>query len=188
MVGGSNPECFEDSYSELKPLIDKKNDAYRKFLQVGTRSRRSAFKSLQQMVRKFVVKAKENWVNKVATEGEAVRQDGQVRWGSICRLQRIHSVRRPVKVAAVLKTNGELTKGPEEVTECWYEHFKKLLTIQSIYDGNVIANVPTLPPLLCYDDPPTSEELETALSQLKTRKVGSLSGIVPCGCWSYCAV
>jgi len=175
----SNPEWFEDSYSELKPLIDKKNDAYRKFLQVGTRSRRSAFKRLQQIVRKAVVKAKEDWVNKVATEGEAARRDGQARWGSIRRLQRAHSGRRPVKTAAVLKTNGELTKGPEEVTERWYEHFKKLLNIQSIYDEDVIAAVPTLPPLLGYDDPPTSEELEDALSQLKTRRAGGLSGIVP---------
>ena len=37
----SNPEWFEDSYSELKPLIDKKNDTYRKFLQgrIGVHSR-----------------------------------------------------------------------------------------------------------------------------------------------------
>jgi len=87
----SNPEWFEDNYSELKPLIDKKNDDYRKFLQVGTRSCRSTFKRLQQMVRKAVVKAKENWVSKVATKGEAARRDGQVRWGSICRLHRAHS-------------------------------------------------------------------------------------------------
>jgi len=37
----SHPEWFEDSYTQLKPLIDKKNDAYWKFLQVGTRSRYS---------------------------------------------------------------------------------------------------------------------------------------------------
>jgi len=114
------------------------------------------------MVRKAVVKARENWINKVATEGDAARRDGQVRWGSIRRLQRAHSGHRPVKTAAVLKIYSELTKGQEEVTECWYEHFKKLLSIQSIYDENVIVAVPTLSPLLCYDDPPTSEELEAA--------------------------
>ena len=43
------------------------------------------------MVRKAVVKSKENWVDKVATKGEAARRDGQVRWGSICRLHRAHS-------------------------------------------------------------------------------------------------
>ena len=110
----SNPEWFEDSYSELKPLIHKKNDTYRKFLQVGTRSHRSAFKRLQQMVKKAVVKAKENWVNKVATEGEAARRDGQVRWGSIRQLQRALSGRIPVKTAAVLKTNRMLV-----ITDGW---------------------------------------------------------------------
>ena len=94
-------------------------------------------------------------------------------------MQRAHSGHRPVKIAVVLKINDELTKRPEEVTECWYEHLKQLLNIQSIYDEDVIAAVPTLLPLLCYDDPPTSEELDATLSQLKTRKAGGLSGIVP---------
>jgi len=40
------------------------------------------------------VKAKENWVNKIATEGKAARRDGQIRWGSFRRLQRSHSGRR----------------------------------------------------------------------------------------------
>ena len=175
----SNPEWFEDSYSQLKPLIDEKNDAYQKFLQVGTRLRRKTFRNLQRMVQEAVVKAKEDWVNKVAAEGEAARRDGQVRWGSIHRLQRAHSGRRPVRTAAVLKVDGKLTKGPEEVVDRWYEHFKNLLNIQSIYDENVIAAMPTLPPLLHFDDPPTMEELEVALSQLKVRKAGGLSGILP---------
>ena len=55
----------------------------------------------------------------MAAEGEAARKDGQVRWGSIRRLQRAHSGRRPVRTAAVLKAEGKLTKGPEEVVDCW---------------------------------------------------------------------
>ena len=57
----------------------------------------------------------------MAAEGEAANRDGQVRWGSIHKLQMAHSGRRPVKTAAVLKTDGELTKGPEEVVDRWYE-------------------------------------------------------------------
>jgi len=128
------------------------------------------------MVRVAVVKAKEDWVDKVADEGEAARKDGQVRWNSIHRLQRAHSGCRPVWTAAVLKTDGELTKGPEEVVDRWYEHFKNFL---SIYDEDVITAVPTLPPLLQFDEPPTMEELEVTWSQLKVRKAGGLSGILP---------
>ena len=66
---------------------------------------------------------------------EAAKKDGQVKWGSIHRLQKAHSGHRPVKTAAVLKTDGELTKGPEEVIDRWYEHFKNLL---SIYDERLL--------------------------------------------------
>ena len=66
----SNSEWFEDSYIQLKPLIDKNNDTHWKFLQVGTRSPCSGW-----------CRAKEDWVNKVAAEGEAAKRDGQARWG-----------------------------------------------------------------------------------------------------------
>ena len=52
------------------------------------------------MVWETVVRAKED---KVAAEGEGAGKDGQVRWGSIHRLQRAHSGSRPVKAAADLK-------------------------------------------------------------------------------------
>jgi len=94
----------------------------------------------------------------------------------------MHSGRKPVCTAAVSKADGELTKGPEEVVDCWYEHFKNLLNILSIYDEDVIAAVSTMLPLLHFDDPPTMEELEatlSALSQLKVRKAGGLCGILP---------
>ena len=84
------------------------------------------------MVREAVVRAKEDWANKVAAESEVARRDGQVRWGSVCSLQKAHSGCRPVEIAVVLKTDGELTKRPEEVVNCWYEHLKNLLNIWSI--------------------------------------------------------
>jgi len=59
----------------------------------------------------------------------AAKRDGQVRRCSICRLQRAHSGRRPVKTAGILKTDGKLTKGTEEDIDHWYEHFKNLLNI-----------------------------------------------------------
>ena len=128
------------------------------------------------MVQEAVVRAKGDWVDKV---GEAAKRAGQVRWGSICRLQRTHSGHRPVKTAAVLKTDGELTKGPEEVIDHWYEHFKNLLNIRSIYDEEVVAAVPTLPPLLQYDEPPTLEELQVEFYHVTTRMFGGPSSIKP---------
>ena len=84
------------------------------------------------MVQEAVVRAKGYWVDKVAAEVRQLRGLGRLDGGSIGRLQRTHSGHRPVKTAAVLKTDGELTKGPEEVVDHWYENFKNLLNIRSI--------------------------------------------------------
>ena len=67
--------------------------------------------------------------------------------------------------------------------EAWFcqvwLHFKKVLNVQSIYDNEVVAVIPALEPMLHLDNPPIMEELKTALSCLKVRKAGGLSGILP---------
>ena len=175
----SSPEWFEENVDVLEPLIQEKNQARSRYLQVGTRSRKHTFRRLQRLVQKAVSNAKREWILKVATAGEEAVKDGRTRWDCIHKLQRVHCGRRPVRPTAILKNDGQLTKGPEEVLERWYQHFRKVLNLQSIYDDEVIATMPTLEPILHLDDPPSMEELEAALSRLKPRKAGGLSGILP---------
>ena len=84
-----------------------------------------------------------------------------------------------MRPTTVLNDDGQLTKGPEEVLDHWYQHSKKVFNVQSIYDDEVVAAIPALEPMLHLDDPPIMEELEIVLSRLKVRKVGGLSGIFP---------
>ena len=83
-----------------------------------------------------------------------------------------------MRPTAILMDDGQLTNGPEEVLDHWYQHFSKVLNVQSVYNVEVIEDMPQLEPKLHLDDPPTMEELETALSRLKTRKAGGLSEIL----------
>ena len=48
------------------------------------------------MVKKAVDKDKEDWIKKVAMEGEEAKKDGKTRWTCIRRLQQAHAGRRPV--------------------------------------------------------------------------------------------
>ena len=48
----SNSEWFEESVNVLKPLIEEKNQAHSRYLQVGTRPRKRTFRRLQCMVQK----------------------------------------------------------------------------------------------------------------------------------------
>ena len=69
----------------------------------------------------------------MALDVEAAVKDCKVRWNNIHRLQRVYGGHRPVQPTAVFKDNGELTKGPSEVSDRWFQHFKKVLNIQSTY-------------------------------------------------------
>ena len=99
-------------------------------------------------------------------------KDGRVRWNCIHRLQRISAGRRPVRPTAALKEDGELTQGPTEVLERWHQHFKKLLNMKSVFNVEVINAMAVLPLHLDLDYPPTTEELDVALSKLKNKAGG----------------
>ena len=63
---------------------------------------------------------------------------------------------------AVFKDSGELTKGPSKVFHCWFQHFKKILNVRSIYNSSVLDALPVSFSLLHLDDSPTMAELEVA--------------------------
>jgi len=80
-----------------------------------------------------------------------------------------------IRPTAVFKENDELTKGPSEVSDRWLQHFKKRFMMKECW-------MPSPPHHLCYIlmiDPLTMAKLEDAMSRLKTRKAGGLSGILP---------
>ena len=138
---------------------------------------RKEFRKQQRIFKLAVDKAKEEWIRRIASEGEKVKKDGRTRWDSIRKLQMAHIGRRPSRSTAVLKENGELTKNPEEVISRWYRHFSNILNITSEYCEAVADNLPPQPIRLDLDDPPTDEELEYAFNKLKHGKSVGKTGI-----------
>ena len=53
--------------------------------------------------------------------------------------------RKPNQPSAVLKDNGEPTRGPNEVKVQWYNHFNKILNMPSEYQEEVIEGIPSQP-------------------------------------------
>ena len=137
----------------LTSLIEENNQARSRCLQVGTRSHKETYRRLQHKVQKAITDAKSKWIFKVATEGEEAVKDGKTKWDCIHKLQRVHGGRKPVRPSAVLKDDGQLPEGLEEVRDCWYQHFNKAFNVQSIYNEKVVADMPSLEPMLHLDDP-----------------------------------
>ena len=148
-------------------------------IQCNTSAIRKEFRRHQRKVKVAVDNAKEEWICRVAREGEAAKKDGCTRWKSIRKLQLAHAGRRPTRPTAVMKENGSLTQGPEEVRARSYQHFVKILNIPCAFNDEVINTLLLLLPHLELDMPPTEEESMQALTKLKMRKAGVKSGVLP---------
>ena len=172
-------EWFEDNAKELMPLIEAKNEAHNRVLATGSVTAKKEFRYRQRVVKRAVDKAREDWIRKVAMEGERAVKDGKTRWECIRRLQQAHTGRRPIRPSAMRKENGELTQGPEEVLHRWHQHFSKLLNEHSEFVNEVIQRMASLPPCLDLDEPPSEEELEAAVSKMRRGKAGGKTGILP---------
>ena len=163
----------------LEPLIESKNKAHNQMMKSDSVASRKEFRKHERKVKVAVDKAKEEWVKKVAVEGEKVKKNGRTRWNSIRKLQMADVGQRPSRSTAILKENGELTKSPEEVRSRWHRHFSNILNIPSEYCETALDNVTPQPTRWDLDGPPTDEELESALNKLKRGIAGGKTGIPP---------
>ena len=110
-----------------------KNVAHTMMLNARTVASRKAFRWHQRIVKRTVNRAREEWIVRVAREGEAAVKDGKARWESIRKLQQVHAGRRAARPTSVRKEDGGLAQGPVEILDRWHQHFSKLLNQQSEY-------------------------------------------------------
>ena len=169
------PEWFSDAAGVLQPLLDEKNAAYRRYLQGNSVVAKREFRRQQRRVKLAVDNAKEEWICKAAGDAESAKKDGRKRWMCIRQLQMTYRGRRPRRPATLIKENGDVTTSPDKVKRQWHHHFSKILNLPSMYNQDVIEEMARLPHQLELDDPPTMEELSSALSRLRKRKAGESS-------------
>ena len=173
------PDWFQDAVDTLMPLVAAKRRAHNRFLQTPTTAAKKEFRRRQGALKKAVDEAKEEWISRVMREAECARRDGKRRWASIRKLQMAYAGWQPARPTRLCKSNGGMTREPEEVKKTWHEHFSHVLNIPSQYHQAVLDEMISLPPALVLDHPPTLEELIAALSRLKRGKAGGRTGILP---------
>ena len=165
----TQPDWFLESSEVLHPLIEAKNRAHNHMLKSNSITSQKEFSRHQRILVKDIVDKAKEWIKKTAQEGEKAVKDSRMRWKSI---RKLHVGRKLGRSTAVLKEDGVLTKNPEEVRLHWHRHFNKIL------------NTGGIPCEFCEQeidksDPPTEEELESALGKLKKGKAGGKTEIAP---------
>ena len=127
------------------PPIVAKNIAHIQMLQTNSKADRKVYCRCQRAVKTAVDEAKERWICRIACDAEKSKKDGRTRWQRIRKLQMVHVGTKPVRLNAVMKEDGKLTKGPEEVKLSWHGHFSKVLNISSEYHEEAITEGPSQP-------------------------------------------
>ena len=111
---------------------------HHRMLRTNSRAVRKEFRLQQRMVKREVDKIREEWIKRVAMEGETAMKDGRTRWESIRKLQQADAEHRQVKPSAVRNEDRELAQVPLEVPQRWHQHFSKLLNQLSEFNCDVI--------------------------------------------------
>jgi len=172
------PDWFIDATDVLAPLMDNKARARQRYLQLQSSSAKSEFRLCQRLVKRAVDEAKEAWISRVIRDAEHNR-DGKLRWDCIKKLQTAFHGRRPARSIRLRKPDGNLTMGPEELKQVWYEHFSRVLNVTSQCSQDLIDSMPSWEIMDCLDDPPTFDELVAAIEKMKWGKAGGRTGILP---------
>ena len=85
----------------------------------------------------------------------------------------------PVKTRSVRDEEGHTCSTPWQQHDRWRRHFSNLLNIVSEINMTELEQARQRPPRTEMADPSSSEELENAISKLRTGKVAGRSGILP---------
>ena len=129
--------------------------------------------------RRAVRMAKNTWFQKKASEAERGKNGGKLIWRCIRDMQHGRRGLVPVRTAAVKYEDGNLCNTPELQQQRWRRHFTKILNLQSEFSIKELSKVRQRPLRPAMAEPPSEEEVHSALGKMKSGKAGGETGILP---------
>ena len=172
-------DWFRESAPIIRPLLQKRNALYNKWLSSGKVTDKEEFKEARKKAQKAIREAKNNWFSLKAKEAQGGVNGGKVVWKCIREIQRGRRGLVPVRTRSVRDEEGHTCSTPQQQHDRWRRHFSNLLNIVSEIDVTELEQARQRPPRTEMADPPSSEELENAISKLRTGKAAGQSEILP---------
>ena len=123
--------------------------------------------------------AKKVWFQRKAREAERGKNGGKVVWQYIRDMQCGRRGLVPRRTVAVRDETGAVCDTPKVQQQRWRRHFCQILNLQSEFDVEELTKVRQRQVHTDMAEPPSEEELESALGKLKNGRAGGESGILP---------
>ena len=132
---------FQESADELRPQLQRRNNAYDRWLASGKEVNLLRFKVVRNEARKSIREAKTSWFRVKAQETEGEHFGGKKVWKCIRDMQFGRRGRDPTRVVAIYDESEEPCSTPTEQHQRWRRHFPKVLNVRSQFEGAELAEV-----------------------------------------------
>ncbi len=166
----------------LKKLIDKRNTLFSTWLRTHHHSHRQRYVAQRRLVASEIKRVKNEWFQAKAREvehGMMTGAAGKGVWQGVREIQRGRCGLQPTRPKVIRNQNGEFCVGPSEVLHRWRDHFDAVLNVRSDYKEDVVLALHQHQLRSDLSEPPTEEEICTAIMRLKSQKAGGKNGILP---------
>lgn len=173
------PDWFQESMSQLRPLLKQRNEAYSRWLGSGNQVDLIKFREARGIARRAVRNAKNAWFLEKAEEVERERFGGKHVWRCIRAMQRNRRGLLPSRVVTIHDADGVPCVSTTAQHQRWRQHFTKVLNIMSDFKESELDLVRQRKVDDDIASEPSASEVKTALNKLKNGKAAGSSGIFP---------
>ena len=164
-----NRDWFDENDSEIKRLLEERNSLHAATLNGKSPGLRGRYAELRATVqRRLRGMEKTWWVELVETMQMHADTGNQQEFYSTLKAAYGPTFRAPFPVRS--GDGKTLITDKEDTLKRWTEYFAGLLNRGNDFDPTLLAEIPVAPTFWEMDDPPTRQEVQSAIAGLKNNK------------------
>ena len=171
-----NADWFNENDGEIKRVIEDRNHALQAKLSNPSRTNNERLKRARADTQRRLRDMENEWWVQKAKELQD-QADANNSLGFFNSLKEVYGPQAKMS-DALLTADGtrEITE-PTKIVERWKEYFDGLLNEETIIDESIINEIPQYPEHTNMSDPPTIEEVQSAIKNSKSNKSPGVDGI-----------
>lgn len=176
-------DWFDETDGELNRLMEMRNKAKARQLQINTRSTRANLVSARSQLQKYTRSLKSQWWERKAEELQhaAAENDMKAFYGG---LREVYGPQKRGSAQLLALDGVTVLTDKKEKLERFAQHFDQLLNVQGSVDTAAFSMLEQRLLVKALDEPPKMEELVSAISATQENKASGCCGL-PAEVWKY---
>ena len=168
-------DWFEENLHIMQPVLEQKRQAFLKYKRDPSEANKLRLRAQQNLAKRTAKECANNYWLEL---GDSIQRDSD-RGNLKGMYDGIRKACGPVerKTAPIKAKNGTLLTEKHDQMRRWEEHYTDLYSTRSELNDHARENLPTMPVFTSLDQPPTIEEVCTAIESMSSGKASGQDGI-----------